>query len=550
MYKPAQHRFRPFRPALAVLLMILALATIATAFPDTATAAGTFSVVDYGAKGDGVANDTSAIQDAIWDAAAAGGTVVLPAGTFRVTSWLYLASNVTISGVPGQTTLYMPAQSSLTFFFYGSSLSNVTIDGLIMRANSPNDKVAGIALYGGIDCRASNLRFDNLHYGMKLGSGPTARGWVISDIVARNNRMPIFASNMVDSSFSRLDLQGVGSSGLSTDHDIYLEAGIERVSFTDLTLSKASGYALHLYNGSGGSSTNVSFSNVMMDATNGRWPLVICNGWSNVSFRNVNMKMPSGSSGVCVRLEAPKDILFDGFNANGGYALVGTYGGMSSPAQRITFRNGTYAGPSLLPSAIGEQNITNLVFENVSLNGSTTTTTTAAPTTTTTTAAPTTTTTAAPVTTTTIAPTTTTTATEVATTTTTTTSSRIYTTTTTEAPVATTTTTAATTTTTITEPSLQPAELTPTGDSAKFVILASRRWVTINVPVMTHLDPCPKLKRVVFLVDNNQICVDDRVPFKCWYDARGLQPGAHVLSLVAYDRAGNVCATGTRSISL
>ena len=49
---------------------------------------------------------------------------------------------------------------------------------------------------------------------------------------------------------------------------------MQRVAFTDLTLTEPSGYALHLFNGSGGVSSDLTFSNITMDATNGQWLLV------------------------------------------------------------------------------------------------------------------------------------------------------------------------------------------------------------------------------------------------------------------------------------
>ena len=69
--------------------------TTATVLAAAALAAGcVFDVRDYGAKGDGLAKDTAAIQQAI-DAAerAGGGEVLLPAGTY-LTGSIYLKDNV------------------------------------------------------------------------------------------------------------------------------------------------------------------------------------------------------------------------------------------------------------------------------------------------------------------------------------------------------------------------------------------------------------------------------------------------------------------------
>ena len=59
-----------------------------------------YDVLLYGAKGDGVADDTVAINTAIAAAVAdqAGGTVFLPAGTYKTTSVLVLPAGVTLLG--------------------------------------------------------------------------------------------------------------------------------------------------------------------------------------------------------------------------------------------------------------------------------------------------------------------------------------------------------------------------------------------------------------------------------------------------------------------
>ncbi|MBB6238229.1 polygalacturonase [Pedobacter sp. AK013] len=53
-----------------------------------------YNILDFGAKGDGIASNTKAIQAAI-DACSAGGTVYIPKGTF-ISGALYLKSNMTL----------------------------------------------------------------------------------------------------------------------------------------------------------------------------------------------------------------------------------------------------------------------------------------------------------------------------------------------------------------------------------------------------------------------------------------------------------------------
>lgn len=75
-----------------------------------ANAYASFSVRDYGAKGDGETKDTSAVQTAIDTAAqAGGGTVLFPAGTYLCGS-LHLRSHVTLALDTGSTIKGSPAK--------------------------------------------------------------------------------------------------------------------------------------------------------------------------------------------------------------------------------------------------------------------------------------------------------------------------------------------------------------------------------------------------------------------------------------------------------
>lgn len=57
-----------------------------------------FNVMHYGAVGNGVADDTAAIQSAVTAAAVAGGIAYVPEGTYKTTSTITIPSHVTLRG--------------------------------------------------------------------------------------------------------------------------------------------------------------------------------------------------------------------------------------------------------------------------------------------------------------------------------------------------------------------------------------------------------------------------------------------------------------------
>ncbi|MCX6620166.1 MAG: glycoside hydrolase family 28 protein [Acidobacteria bacterium] len=102
-------------------------------FSLAACAAGqaTFNVEAYGAKGDGRTMNTAAIQKAIdAGAAAGGGVVVIPSGTF-VTGGIKLRSNITLRVSPGAV---LKGSGSINDYeakhmIYGQGVTNAAIDG-------------------------------------------------------------------------------------------------------------------------------------------------------------------------------------------------------------------------------------------------------------------------------------------------------------------------------------------------------------------------------------------------------------------------------------
>ena len=90
----------------AVLAGLLAACLVALG-PDVLAASNSLDVRDFGAKGDGVAKDTAAIQAAIDKMPSAGGTVVITPGRY-LSGTIHLRSNLTLRIEPGATLALSP----------------------------------------------------------------------------------------------------------------------------------------------------------------------------------------------------------------------------------------------------------------------------------------------------------------------------------------------------------------------------------------------------------------------------------------------------------
>lgn len=127
---------------------------------------GIVSVKDFGAVGNGVANDTVAIQKAIdFVSLLGGGDVIFPSGTYMVKDYLFAKSNVNLIGhnatfvytdtLTGADTLGIVYLSNSTG--YGGGITNVLVEGIRFKGDfSKNDKGYIQAMH-----HASNITYRN-----------------------------------------------------------------------------------------------------------------------------------------------------------------------------------------------------------------------------------------------------------------------------------------------------------------------------------------------------------------------------------------------------
>ncbi len=394
---------RPWIPRfLGLLALLTALALILGTGTQAGAAGQSINVRDYGAKGDGVTDDTQAFKAAL-SAASSGSTVVVPAATYRILGTLDLQSGETLSG-PGAV-LYMPDRSSTTALLDVDGTTGVVIIGLTLRSDSATS-VIGIAATGdgAVNLTIRDLRTENLYTGVKLGCGGASSGLNVQNWVGRGDCQSLLMGNVKGGTLTNLDFDARNMTG---NHNIYLERGNSDLTFDTVRLAGGNGYSLHLYMDSTAASDRgkrISFNHVRLDGPNKG---VVVERYDNVAFYDLTGS--TVASDAFFVIYTMTNLAVDGFDVAGtpNAFLASTKNG---PISGVTIRNGVYHQPTLLNNG---QAVSGLVVENALPAGSTTTTSTTASTTTSTTAPTTTTTTTAP-------PTTTTTTTARPTTTTTT----------------------------------------------------------------------------------------------------------------------------------
>lgn len=150
------------------------------------------NVTDYGAKGDGITDDFTAIQAAINDLPASGGTILVPVETYRITQSLVARPNITLKGVgDGSTVIYMsdPDTDAIT----GTDLTCFTLEDITIKG--PGSGAGnGINFTRDVNAATVSLAFNRVTVKEFGGSG-------------------IVLSNPIVSTFNRVTVYETGSQG-------------------------------------------------------------------------------------------------------------------------------------------------------------------------------------------------------------------------------------------------------------------------------------------------------------------------------------------------
>ncbi len=179
-------------------------------------AAMSANVRELGAVGDGVADDTAAIQTVIDALPVGGGRVYLPAGIYLVKK-LALKTGVTLQG-DGPSTVLLAAQTSPYLVTFASGTAErVRIADLTLDGNAPSQKDSAFGLYLPPGCAVSDLTVERVHF--------------------RNHPAHAIAIGKADHHglrFNKLDIVKPGGNGF------WIDGGAD-ISITDCRISGAGG---------------------------------------------------------------------------------------------------------------------------------------------------------------------------------------------------------------------------------------------------------------------------------------------------------------------
>lgn len=337
-----------------------------------------FNVIDYGAKGDGVTDDTTAIKQALAKVPAAGGTVMIPAGRYKVTSTLIPKGNTTILGMGRELKrtvagLDYPA----TTIEYQDASHNTP--AIVVENNS--FEMRDIALYGPRDVSGNSIATAG-SIGIQI-IGPTAGKYASSPILD-NVSVTRFYDGIEITATDNVTLTNVDSGG---NNNIGFKSVSSQGTWRKLNAlgNFSHGFAFYRYPGSNLAAPSIQFMGTMSNGGCGVYSEINITGITDMFLQNDSLgELCLNTTGTAVAaILAGGNIQWSGWNtfssryvsgatatspieitmapATGGYDTF-----PNPPAYRVTC-----AGITGIPAANGTFDYTYVSPTKITLNGTT-----------------------------------------------------------------------------------------------------------------------------------------------------------------------------------
>ncbi|RWN05736.1 right-handed parallel beta-helix repeat-containing protein, partial [Mesorhizobium sp.] len=333
------------------------------------------SVKDFGAKGDSSTDDTAAITAALAAAIALGACVYAPAGTYRVSSAITLASGAYIYGDGPTLTTFRTASATANVFTVngiGSGLCNLRIDSSVTRSAGWFVDIAGTAA----NFRMINFTMATPFEAIRIADGSAdilfANGRIDDTVAATGRSVRVgtgTGTGCVLVVFSNVNfIAPTGAKPLS--HIAVFNCG-------DLSLIGCSllygGYNLEIAPGASQGVYSVKSTNCYFDQA-GTTNIRIVPTGTGIVRRGVFVNNWISAAGTHnIDIEPASTATVDGLTFSCNEVFGGTYGyymtGISTNLRNITVANDMIAGSSSIGIAmdtVGKVQITNNIIGDVS----------------------------------------------------------------------------------------------------------------------------------------------------------------------------------------
>jgi hypothetical protein len=306
----------------------------------------------YTADNTGVADSTTTIQAAITAAALTGGTVYLPAGTYKLTSALTLHNYVTILGDSNNGT-ELNQTSTTAGVFAGQSLIGVTIQDILLNGPSSGTGV-GVNFTWNSSQPNENLNFTNMavqnfgSHGIELANPITSvfinstcrtnggRGWYITGVPggASGTSCSFEACYANDNALDGWYIQTMtycvlNACAADTNATGYVIAGCGGITLNacgaEGTVAKhsLSGDSFVITEDSASSPSNCIVMNGCWTYENNAVALLITGGSSNITVFSFTENSPLGAATSSISTIAGTDSTIIGYNITTAASLLG-----------------------------------------------------------------------------------------------------------------------------------------------------------------------------------------------------------------------------------
>lgn len=321
-----------------------------------------FDVRAYGAKGDGITDDTGAFASVVSAATAASGTVQIPAGTYIATINV-TKGGITIQGAGEDTTVIKaPSATAATRLVTvansdGTTIRDLTIDGNKVERSGQKPMTYGLLLYQSSDCVIENVRVINAEViGIGVSASKRTRifkcdvdgsGW--QNITTLNNKAGGCEGSVISQcrstspGYDCIQVSNVGSVTVENCYlsgspfaGIYVATGARNVTLRNNTISRCYCGIDMSWGAAGGANTGP-------DASEGN--VIIGNRVTRCQAGGIG----TGSNGTVI---TKNTVLDTGVGAFPTYTLLGQRTAISSAGRGyrigdvLTFVGGRYIKPA------------------------------------------------------------------------------------------------------------------------------------------------------------------------------------------------------------